>query len=162
MNTLYLDMDGVVADFNGWAKKILNTETAIDGRWSKEQWSSLKNSLRMYRDLEKTVEADMLVDFCRHFSEKKKLNLMFLTAVPKGNDVHWAFYDKVLWAQLHYPDIPVMFGPYSVDKHLHCVPGDILIDDRPSNISEWIAAKGIGILHNSNLDQTLFKLAQSK
>ena len=66
--------------------------------------------------------------------------------------MHWAFYDKVMWAHKHFPNIPVHFGPFSKDKHVHCVIGDILIDDRTSNIEEWRSAGGIGIHHKSFKD----------
>jgi diphthamide synthase subunit DPH2 len=50
----------------------------------------------------------------------------------------------------HIP-LPVTIGPYSRDKWKHVKnPGDILIDDRADNIEEWIAAGGIGILHDTN------------
>jgi hypothetical protein len=70
---------------------------------------------------------------------------MFLTAVPHYNDVHWAFWDKMLWAQERYPDIPVHFGPYSQDKQKHCQPGDILVDDRPDNCENWIRVGGVAV-----------------
>jgi hypothetical protein len=85
--------------------------------------------------------------------------LMFLTAVPKGNDVKWAFYDKVNWATTHYPDIPVMFGPYSHDKHVHCKLGDVLIDDRTSNCEEWRHAGGVAIQHRGDVENTLREIA---
>ena len=79
--------------------------------------------------------------------------------MPKGNDVKWSFYDKVVWAQQHFPDIAVMFGPYSKDKHVHCMSGDILIDDRLSNIEEWAAAGGNAI-HHVDYETTLAALNQ--
>jgi 5'(3')-deoxyribonucleotidase len=100
-----------------------------------------------------------LVDACRQFAQARGINLFFLTAVPKGNDMHWAFYDKVNWVELYFPDIPVMFGPYSHDKQVHCTPNDILIDDRTSNITEWNAAGGHGILHRGDLQKTLIQLS---
>ena len=45
-----------------------------------------------------------------------------------------------------------MFGPFSKDKHVHCQAGDILIDDRASNIEEWRAAGGLAILHKDYND----------
>ena len=68
-----------------------------------------------------------------------------LTAIPQKNDFPDAFQDKIDWMQEHYPGIRVHFGPYSQDKQHHCRPGDILVDDRTSNILEWRAAGGIGI-----------------
>ena len=158
MNTLYLDMDGVVADFDAYAIKTLTRKIDGDERWAPGEWRRLAANPRLYRDLERTPEADQLVEFCRRFCEQRGYALLFLTAIPKKNDVPWAFYDKVLWAQLRYPDIPVMFGPYSQDKQHHCGPGDILIDDRTSNITEWQAAGGVGILHRGELAATLTQL----
>jgi len=153
MTTLYLDMDGVVADFNGYASEILNKQQIVHDRWDDEDWNVLKENPRLYRNLKKTKEADIIVEFCKTYCKKNKYQLLFLTAVPKANDVSWAFYDKVLWIQEHYSDIPVMFGPYSKDKHTHCMPGDILIDDRTSNIHEWNSVGGIGLLYKNNFEE---------
>jgi 5'(3')-deoxyribonucleotidase len=156
-STLYLDMDGVVADFDEYAARTLGLPPS-EGIYPDEQWYKLASNARLYRDLEKTSYADELVEFCREYAWNK-YNLYFLTAVPKGNDVPWAFYDKVLWASKHWPGIPVHFGPFSKDKHQHCTMGDILIDDRTSNIDEWRSAGGIGILHKSFKD-TIQKLKE--
>jgi 5'(3')-deoxyribonucleotidase len=146
MTTLYLDMDGVVADFDEYAARTLGIPPS-SGIYPDEVWYKLATNARLYRDLIKTPYADELVFHCSRIAKKFNFELYFLTAVPKGNDVPWAFYDKVVWAQKNFPAIPVMFGPFSRDKHVHCRPGDVLIDDRRSNIEEWRAAGGIGILH---------------
>jgi hypothetical protein len=71
------------------------------------------------------------------------MHLAFLTAIPDNNSVPYAIYDKVTWADTHFPGIPVFFGPYSSDKQVHCRFNDILIDDRKSNCEEWRSAGGI-------------------
>jgi 5'(3')-deoxyribonucleotidase len=157
MKTVYLDMDGVVADFDEYANRTLGLPPS-EGVYPDDVWNQLASNGRIYRDLLKTSYADQLVNYCRDFCEHKKYHLKFLSAVPKGNDVPWAFTDKIVWAQLWFPDIPVMFGPFSKDKHMHCKKGDILIDDRRSNIEEWRAAGGIAILHNGNWRTTIKEL----
>ena len=158
MRTLYLDMDDVIADFRGYATKLLG-KVQEGEKWSHEDWIKLRSNERIYRDLDKTTEADELIQFCTEFCNTNSYRMLFLTAVPKGNDVRWAFYDKVLWAQKHYPDIPVMFGPFSKDKQVHCNHGDILIDDRPSNIKEWKESGGIAIQHDyGNVELTIEQL----
>ena len=157
MRTVYLDMDGVVADFNKYAQHILKSDK-VTHSWPDEDWDKIKENHRLYSVLDRTPEADNLVKVCEDFCEKNNYQLLFLTAVPKGNDVPWAYYDKVIWATNHYPSIPVMFGPYSKDKWKHCQAGDILIDDRPSNCQEWALAGGISILHEGNLTETVNKL----
>jgi hypothetical protein len=96
-STFYLDMDGVVADFNKYAYQVLR-EPPGEGIYPDHKWKKLSDNERLYRDLEKTPYADELVDFCREFCWNK-YNLCFLTAVPKNNDMHYSFYDKVLWAK---------------------------------------------------------------
>jgi 5'(3')-deoxyribonucleotidase len=151
MPTLYLDMDGVVADFDEYAARTLGVPPS-QGIYPDETWYKLATNARLYRDLIPTPYASQLVYQCEQFCNKKQYDLKFLTAVPKGNDVPWAFYDKVYWARNYFATIPVMFGPFSKDKHVHCQPGDILIDDRRSNIEEWRNSGGIGILHKDYTD----------
>lgn len=158
MPTLYLDMDGVVADFDEYAARTLGVPPS-EGIYPDEIWRQLAANDRIYRDLIPTTYATQLVYQCEQFCSKKQYDLKFLTAVPKGNDVPWAFNDKVYWARNYFATIPVMFGPFSKDKYKHCRSGDILIDDRLSNIEEWKAAGGIAI-HHKNIDTTLQELSK--
>ena len=147
MNTLYIDMDGVVADFNEYAFRVHGFAPEVE--FADNEWNQIAKNERLYRDLKKTPYADELVEYCRHFGKVNNYSVFFLTAVPKSNRLHWAFTDKVEWGRIHFPDIPVHFGPFSKDKHVHCKADDILIDDRMSNIIEWRNANGVGILHET-------------
>jgi 5'(3')-deoxyribonucleotidase len=151
-------MDGVVADFDEYAMRILDVPPS-QGIYPEDIWNKLAENKRIYRDLNKTPYADELVAECLDFALTKDIEIMFLSAVPKGNDIKWAFYDKVIWAQNFYPNIPVMFGPFSKDKWRHCIAGDILIDDRQSNVDEWLSVGGIAI-HHKNFEATLFELSK--
>lgn len=145
-NTFYLDMDGVVADWDlGVAPIIGELRTRyVNGHYKNtpEEWARIKTHQRLYRDLPVMPLADQLVNLARQYRDQLGWQLLFLTAVPKDDDVPWAFYDKVLWAQEYFPDIPVHFGPHSTDKHRHCSPGDILVDDRKDNCESWQARGG--------------------
>ena len=154
MNTIYLDMDGVVADFNAYAKEILGYSTPGGKRYSLEDWAKIAANPRFYYELDQCPWANQLVDACVELSTDVK----FLTAIPRANDVPWCFTDKVLWAQKRWPTIPVWFGPYSHDKHHHCKPGDILIDDRNDNIVDWNSAGGQGILFQGDVTTVLAQL----
>jgi 5'(3')-deoxyribonucleotidase len=150
-------MDGVVADFDEYAARTLGLPPSA-GIYPDDKWQKIAANPRLYRDLIKTEYADRLIEECVDFALTKDYAIFFLTAVPKGNDVPWAFYDKVVWAQKYFPNIPVFFGPFSKDKHQHCKTGDVLIDDRLSNIEEWRAAGGIAI-HHTNINSTLYELS---
>lgn len=156
---VYVDMDGVVADFDGYAQRELGIEPKPGFRFSQEDWHRLKEfNQRIYRDVPVLPTAFSLINQLRDLKEQYDFKLRFLTAIPKENDLGWAYWDKVNWVIRNFPGIPVFFGPYSVDKQHHYKPGDILIDDRISNIEEW---PGFSILHDYNdIDRTLTLLKE--
>jgi 5'(3')-deoxyribonucleotidase len=155
MPTIYLDMDGVLADFNTAARLHFNAsreeQAAADaaGRWPKERWATIRDQAHFYRTLPKMPQADELVALARRFRDELGWDLRVLTAIPHNNDMHEVFQDKFEWMGEYYPDIKLHFGPYSADKHRHANPGDILVDDRVSNCTEWAAAHGIAVKVNS-------------
>lgn len=149
--TLYLDMDGVLADFNTAAEQYLGAtpeqhqEAAQRGRWPDEQWQRLISVENFYRHLPKMPLADELVRLALLFRENLDYDVKILTAIPKGNDMPDCFHDKIDWINEHYGEynLRVHFGPYSHDKQRHCWgPDDILVDDRTSNCAEWRARGG--------------------
>ena len=150
---IYLDMDDVVADWQQAAQDYLKIEWRKDTeRLPLPQWNSLRSYQRFYRDLPVKSGAPTLVQWCQLYVGRnshlhEELGVAFLSAIPHQNDMPWAVQDKVFWADRYFPGIPVFIGPYSGDKHLHCRPGDILIDDRESNITSWIAAGGRGHIY---------------
>lgn len=147
-NCFYLDMDGVVADWARASSQYLGQEriefvSAGYYHNTKDEWERIKQNQRFYRDLPLMEGVEELVDLARQYRDSLGWELLFLTAVPRNDDMPWAFYDKINWAGKYFPDIPVHFGPHSWEKHLHCRAGDILVDDRKDNCDQWVAAGGI-------------------
>ena len=151
MNTLYLDMDGVVADFDSHAKTLMQltpeemSQALVNGRYPDDKWRRILDYPRFFRDLPPMPRAHELVALARRYESELGYNLRMLTAIPKDNDFPDVFQDKIDWMNEYFPGIRVNFGPYSQDKQHHCRPGDILVDDRLSNIQEWRARGGTAI-----------------
>lgn len=144
---IYLDMDDVVADWLAYAKSYLNLDwdPSKGERIPLDQWDRLKQLDRLYLNLELKPGATELVNWCTNYRKQrpnKCSGVRFLTAIPHDFSVPFAAQDKVWWAHKYFPGVPVFFGPFSHDKWRHCQPGDILIDDRVSNCTEWTAAGG--------------------
>lgn len=159
MRTIYLDMDGVVADWTEGVAQFIGYR--LDDpliKYPDVDWQKIRSNMRLFRDLPKMAQADQMVDLARKFRDDLGFELIFLTAIPHYNDVHWAFWDKMLWAQERYPDIPVHFGPYSEDKKKHCIAGDILVDDRIDNCSSWTEAGGISVRVTKDYQDALDRL----
>jgi 5'(3')-deoxyribonucleotidase len=167
MPTIYIDMDGVLADFNTKAREVLGaTEADSDqaaqvGRWPREKWETLKEIYHFYRILPKTPFADRVMELARRYRDELGWKLYILTAIPSGNDVPQAFQDKVEWIQEYYPDVEVHFGPYSRDKAHHCRPGYILVDDRYDNCESWTQAGGQAIRVLKDPEPALKELAET-
>jgi 5'(3')-deoxyribonucleotidase len=158
MKTIYLDMDGVVADFDSFATEVIGYSVGPDTMYPKEDWMKLLNEQRLYFKLPVYPEAKSFVTEIQELSLDYNFDLKFLTAIPHGNDIPWAFSDKIYWAKKYFPGIPVWFGPYSADKQKYADPTNILIDDRESNIEEWSEAGGIAIHHIGDHANTLRRL----
>jgi hypothetical protein len=52
---------------------------------------------------------------------------------------------KNTWVKTNIPSSPKVIFAYSKDKQRYASPNSILIDDKKSNINEWIANGGIGL-----------------
>jgi 5'(3')-deoxyribonucleotidase len=153
--TIFLDMDGVVADWQIFVKSVVGRDLPEGQRWPDEDWRQLIQIQRIYRDLQPLPYAQELVARVLVLAQVSQYEVKFLTAVPRRNDFPYAFEDKVHWANNHFPGIPVWFGPYSQDKQRRAAPGQVLIDDRITNINEWRAANGYGIHHTGDFQATL-------
>jgi 5'(3')-deoxyribonucleotidase len=158
MRTIFLDMDGVVADFDTFAEEILGRKigwgTTQD--LSNEEWVKLASVDRLYYQLPLMPDATKLVAYVKSLSTR--FNVGFLTAIPRRTTIPSARADKQAWVDKYFPGMRMDIGPFSHDKHKWCSPGDILVDDRPSNIREWNAAGGIAIYHTGDVNATIKRL----
>jgi 5'(3')-deoxyribonucleotidase len=159
MAVIYLDMDGVVSDFDGYAEPIVGFRTPGGVRYDQEGWTLISANQRVYRDLPEMPDAHRLVREVQQLAKDNDMFVAFLTAIPRQNDIPWVHWDKINWINARWPGIPVFFGPYSSDKQVHCKsPNDVLIDDRPSNVEEWRNVGGKAILHTGDVIATLIEL----
>lgn len=159
MRTIFLDMDGVVADFDTFASNLLGRkigwhESKFD--LTKDEWEKLSSVDRLYYNLPLMTDATKLVAYVKSLSTR--FTVQFLTAVPRRTTMPDARADKQAWVDKYFPGMRMDIGPFSHDKQKWCKPGDILIDDRPSNIEEWKAAGGIAIYHTGDVDATIKRI----
>ena len=159
MKTIFLDMDGVVADFDTFAEELLGREIGWGDTTqdlSAEEWLRLASIDRLYYQLPLMPDATKLVAYVKSLSTRFQIG--FLTAIPRRTTIPSARADKQAWVDKYFPGMRMDIGPFSHDKHKWCSPGDILVDDRPSNIREWNAAGGIAIYHTGDVNATIKRL----
>lgn len=148
---LFLDCDGVLADFDSGAKQLLGmTPAAFEERHGKgEFWKRLARARNFYGDLAELPDAQELFDAVKH------LKPTILTGLPLGK---WAAPQKERWAAEHFPGVPII-TTMARDKHLHMERGDVLVDDRENHRHLWENAGGI-FVHHKNAEDTIRQLAE--
>ena len=143
---LYLDCDGVLADFDGFViDKTGMTSSNFEKQYGARAFWKEMYDLKVFENLEPMGDAEHLVE------ETKHLNPTILTGIPMGD---WAQPQKMRWRDKYFPGIPLICC-LSKEKAGYCQPGDVLIDDTPKYRHLWIRAGGTFISHydaKSSLD----------
>ena len=141
MRKLYLDCDGVLADFDKGAAAILGMKPkAFEHRHGLGRfWAKLASAPDFYFSLPLMDDAMQLFDAVKH------LDPIILTGLPRGN---WAADQKMRWAAQHFPGVR-MITCMARDKRNHAKDGDVLVDDNDKFRHLWEAAGGIFVHHKS-------------
>ena len=149
MRQLYLDCDGVLADFDTGAAAILGMHPRAyqKKRGPGRFWAKLATAPDFYFSL------PLLPDAMRLYEAVKHLNPVILTGLPGGG---WAADQKVRWAARHFPGVRII-TTMARDKRDHARPGDVLVDDQDRHRARWEEAGGI-FIHHKNVDETLTEL----
>jgi hypothetical protein len=147
---LFLDCDGVLADFDRGAQQVLGLPPrAFQKRHGlPEFWKRLAKAGGFYARLPLLPDAMKLFDAVRH------LDPVILTGCPRGG---WAEAQKERWAEQHFPGTRIITC-MAVDKRHHARAGDILVDDTLRHRHLWEQADGT-FVHHRSADQTLAELA---
>ncbi len=148
---LFLDADGVLADFDKGSRRLLGKSPkeyiAAHGRGA--FWKRLASAKNFYGSLPEMPDARLLFDAVKH------LKPTILTGLPLGN---WAAPQKVAWAAEHFPGVPIVTC-LARDKHKHMHPGDVLVDDREKHRDAY-EAHGVVFVHHKNAEDSLRRLAK--
>jgi len=120
MKIIYIDLDGVVADFEkGRKNHPLSTITPYIGRPDKLPG--------VYEDLEPIADA---IDSVNILLNHKDFDVYFLSTAPWDNPEAWMH--KRLWIAKHFNE-KLVRKRLMLSHHKHLLIGDYLIDDRRFN-----------------------------
>jgi hypothetical protein len=144
MKNIYCDLDGVLFDFDTRLKEIFNNNIPTD---KEVLWNKLKQYPNLYDELRPYDLSVMFMDFVTELCIEYNYHLCILTAIPRRDTIPLAEEHKRESVKRYFDNIDFKIGPYAKDKQKHYQPGDILIDDKESNILEWQAKGGNAILH---------------
>ena len=151
MPQLFLDLDGVLADFDAGAQALLGMAPAeFEARHGRSEfWRRIASAPNFYGTLAEMPDARCLFDAVEH------LKPTILTGLPVGK---WAAPQKVTWAAEHFPGVPIITC-MARDKHLHMSDGDVLVDDRDNHRAIY-EREGVVFIHHRNAEDSLRQLAK--
>lgn len=142
--TIYVDMDGVLADFDAHARGLVGEPRSYEATHGATAfWAKIAAVPAFYRGLPKMADADILWAGLLALATRP---LVILTGVPLS--IPTAEAEKRAWAAEHFPGARVITC-FAKDKARYCLPGDTLIDDWPKYKALWEAAGGRFIVHTS-------------
>ncbi|MDB5426539.1 MAG: hypothetical protein JWR43_514 [Phenylobacterium sp.] len=141
---IYLDCDGVLADFDKGAEAILGLPSHVFEKrhGAGEFWKRLARADNFFDSLDPLPDGFVL------YEAVKAKDPIILTGMPRGA---WAEPQKRRWAERHFPGVPVITTPAAL-KREHCHPGDVLVDDRDQHRRLWEQAGGLFVHHKSASD----------
>lgn len=157
IDTIYLDLDGVVANFEKRYKELFGMKPSEVSKKEKYRelyfwthWDDFVNG-KNFETLELLPDANELIEYLRNLN-REGINVEILSS--SGGEKHHEVVvpQKKAWLQA----VGIEFKPNIVcggkAKAAFAQPSSILIDDTERLITEFNAAGGIGILHTSAYD----------
>ena len=166
---LYLDMDGVLVDYNGgwWAvTDLLGIKKQKDQDFDKNDLKRISQQIKnpsFWASLGWEHGGEALWKTANDLFED--VHILTSTAAKADNDYHKIVAQgKVEWIADHLEGIPpsnIHIVTEGVLKAKFASKNGILVDDRRSTIEAFNKAGGFGILHNSkHYKKTLYDLAE--
>ena len=150
---IYCDMDGVLSDFDKRFEEF--------GGMPPQQFEKEKGKDQFWNLIDKQVGVKFwagmpwMPDGKELWNHIKQYKPTLLSAPSRENESRLG---KRVWVKNNIPGTPLILAAAEKKKN-YARKNAILIDDRVSNINDWNAAGGIGILHTST-SSTLEKLAK--
>jgi len=141
---VFCDMDGVIVNFNKGYEEL--TGTKLDGTYqtSEEFWDPInKKGSEFWENLEWMPDGKRLWNYISEYYP------VILSSPSRRG--YGSREGKKNWVDRELPGTSLILE-YSFNKQKYSGVDRILIDDRDSNIEQWISKGGIGILHTSTED----------
>lgn len=145
MITLYLDMDGVLADFH----KAYYADRVRDGTWDKVRFRDMVLHHNVFENLDPMPNANVLL---KYVESLRDVNVEILSSKGTFDEEQGAeaVRQKLAWLAKHNIPYKANFVRCKQEKAQYATPTSILIDDSSGCIIPFNEAGGHGFLHEDS------------
>lgn len=149
---VFLDLDGVFADFEGFFFELTNKR--IHEVEKRELWKVVNAHPHFFYSLKLMPEAEVLWDYCRQYRPT------FLTGMPMSRGPFGGREQKLKWVAEKFGEEWTVHVVPKKQKQQWSGPNKVLIDDTRSNIDEWTVKGGLAVYHTGDVWKTIDKLEE--
>ena len=144
ISCIYLDMDGVIADFVKRYREIYNMDPK-----EAEKYDKFKKYFHEFIANNNFATLDLMPDAQKglEFLRKAQVPTQILSSTANEEYYDAISKQKMIWLQTHGITFNPIFVPGKKHKKAYAAPDKILIDDTEKNITDWQDAGGIAIFH---------------
>ena len=145
---IYLDMDGVIADFDKRYKELYKIAPRdADTYKTFDKFFTMFIADREFAKLDLMPDALTLINYLRSLPIPTEI-LSSTSSEKRDAEIRE---QKIDWLKKHNIEFPVNLVPGKRLKRTYARPDYLLIDDTSQNIDQWRTDGGIGILHTDAL-----------
>jgi len=145
---IYLDMDGVIADFNKRYKELYKIEPKdADTYKTFDKFFTMFIAEKQFAKLDLMPDAMELINYLRSLSIPTEI-LSSTSSEKRDAEIRE---QKIDWLNKHNIEFLVNLVPGKRFKRDFSNENSLLIDDTSQNIDQWRSEGGIGILHTDTI-----------
>ncbi len=145
---IYLDMDGVIADFNKRYKELYKIEPKdADTYKTFDKFFTMFIAEKQFAKLDLMPDAMELINYLRSLSIPTEI-LSSTSSEKRDAEIRE---QKIDWLNKHNIEFPVNLVPGKRFKRDFSNENSLLIDDTSQNIDQWRVEGGVGILHTDTI-----------
>jgi len=153
MKHLFIDMDGVLSDFDSKWVDVFNEHPSES--FNSEKWKRFCEG-RNFLTLDLYPGASQLIAYLNGLKKFPDISINILSSTG-GYEYHDLIQDqKIYWLKSHRIDLNPIFVPGKKFKRYHAKVNKLLVDDHIENCSEFIQHGGVSHLYTEPRQAIIF------